>query len=76
MTVAPIDANLSKCLALYQFAISLVNISIHSLLRDIVTLDEKTDTNLLAFKLLNGKPCTIVNPICGKIFNELNGCMH
>jgi hypothetical protein len=45
MTVAPFDADVTKHAALYQFAIPLVNTSIHSLLRDIVTLDEKSDMN-------------------------------
>ncbi len=62
MRITPIDAKVAKYPALNQFTFSMVNTSIHSLLRGIVMLDEKTGENLLNFKMFNGKVCTL--PSC------------
>ena len=66
------------CLSTQPFvsAIPLVNTSIHSLLRDIVTLDEKSETNLLTFKLFNGKPCTLVHPVCSASYKLFKQNIH
>jgi len=58
------DCDVAKFPALHQFAVPLVNMSIHALLRDIVALEDKyPGLNLITFQTFNGKPCTLVNPI-------------
>jgi hypothetical protein len=72
--VTQVDCNVDNYPALCQFAVPLVNTSIHALLRDIVALHDKNPTlNLLTFQAFNGKPCTLVSPIASssyKLFKQ------
>jgi hypothetical protein len=67
--VTQVDCNVDNYPALCQFAVPLVNTSIHALLRDIVALHDKNPTlNLLTFQAFNGKPCTLVSPIASSSY--------
>ncbi len=72
--ITPVDCDVTKYPALCQFAVPLVNTSIHALLRDIVAFhDRYPGLNLLTFQAFNGKPCTLVNPISSssyKLFKQ------
>ena len=74
VTVTPVDCDVAQYPTLHQFAIPLVNKLIHALLRDIVALQDKYSVlSLLTFPAFNGKPCTLVKPICSssyKLFKQ------
>ena len=61
--VTVIDADVLKYPAIQKFAVPFVNTSIKALLRDIVSLNEKTTENLLTFHMFNRKLCSLINPI-------------
>jgi hypothetical protein len=64
VTITAPDCDIAKFLDLHQFAIPMVNTSIHALLRGIVALEDKyPGLNFITFQAFNGKPCTLVNPI-------------
>jgi hypothetical protein len=63
MKVTVIDADVSKNPAIQKFAVLFINTSIKALLRDIVSLNEKTTENLLTFHMFNRKLCSLINPI-------------
>jgi len=58
--ITPVDCDVTKYPALHQFAVPLVNKSIHALLRDIVAFhDRYPGLNLLTFQAFNGK-CEVI----------------
>jgi len=70
VTITAPDCDIAKFLDLHQFAIPMVNTSIHALLRGIVALEDKyPGLNFITFQAFNGKPCTLVNPISSCSYN-------
>lgn len=61
--VVRIDADSSKHPSIQKFGIPMVNTTVKVLLKDIVSLNEKTSDNLLSFENFNGKMCYLVQPI-------------
>ena len=61
--ITMIHEDISKYPSIKKFGVPMVNTVMKSLLRDIVSLNEKTSENLLTFQMFNGKFCHLVHPI-------------
>jgi hypothetical protein len=68
--VTTIEANISKYPSICKFGVPLVNTAIKALLKDIVSLNEKTPDNLLTFEMFNGKPCNLINPVSSSSYRS------
>jgi hypothetical protein len=62
--ITMIHEDISKYPSIKKFGVPMVNTVMKSLLRDIVSLNEKTSENLLTFQMFNGKFYHLVHPIC------------
>jgi hypothetical protein len=64
------ETDISKYPSIQRFGIPLVTTTLKSLLKDIVSLNEKTTNNLLTFPMFNGKLCHLVNPISSSLYRS------
>jgi hypothetical protein len=71
ITIDPNDCDTAKYPALQQFAVPLVNSTMHSSLCDIVALNDNCG-NLLTFQAFDRKPCTLVNPVSSSSYIFFN----